>query len=186
MDLEGVNWTHDTLMTKLLIIDDDFDFADLTRRRIERLGLTADVHVGARGAMEKLVRGGFDLVILDLKMPDLDGTTVIQMIRTLGSGQIKVMFYSSADNQELRRLAEQHGAQGYLNKNASTGELELRIRQLLGDIRPERKSVAAFPRVHVSSGPAPKPLEPMDRASSTRPSQARASTTSFPAIRRRS
>lgn len=170
-------------MTKILIIDDDFDFADLTRRRIERLGFAVELHVGARGAMEKLVRGGFDLVILDLKMPDLDGTTMIRMIRTLGSGQIKVMFYSSADNNELRQLAEQHGAQTYLNKNASTEELELRLRQLLGDVRPERKSVADL-RIH-SSGPAPRSLERTERKPLGGPVRTRASTASFPAVRRR-
>jgi DNA-binding response OmpR family regulator len=118
-------------------------------------------------------------------MPDLDGTTVIQMIRTLGSGQMKVMFYSSADNNELRRLAEQHGAQGYLNKNASNEELEFRLRQLLGDFRQERKPTADGNRVHVSSGPAPKPLERTERKPSGGPVHSRPSTTSAPATRRR-
>jgi DNA-binding response OmpR family regulator len=128
-------------MNKILIIDDDFDFADLTRRRIERLGFEVKVHVGARGAMDQLLHGSYALVILDVKMPDIDGPAVIRMIRTLGTGQMKVMFYSSSDNHELRRLAEEHGAQSYLNKNATTEELEFRLRQLLGAPGGERKTL---------------------------------------------
>jgi DNA-binding response OmpR family regulator len=146
-------------MARILIIDDDFDFADLTRRRIERLGFDVKVHVGARGAMEQLLHGGFALVILDVKMPDIDGPAVIRMIRTLGTGQMKVMFYSSSDNHELRGLAEEHGAQSYLNKNATTEELEFRLRQLLGSPGGGRKTarssspVTAHARVLNTSAP---------------------------------
>ena len=57
-----------------------------------------------------------------------------------GTGDIKVMFYSSSDTQELRKLAEQHGAQGFLTKTASTGELEFRVRELLGGPRSSKAS----------------------------------------------
>jgi DNA-binding response OmpR family regulator len=171
-------------MTRILIIDDDFDFADLTRRRVERLGFEVKVHVGARGAMDLVLHGGFTLVMLDVRMPDLDGPAVIRMIRTLGTAQLKVMFYSSSDNAELRRLAEEHGAEGYLNKQATTEELEFRLRQLLGAPRAERKAADA-PRMHPwSSGPAPRLSNGLDRNRSGSP--ARAPTTAVPGTRRRS
>ena len=64
-------------------------------------------------------------------MPGLAGPDVMKMIRTLRTGQVKVMFYSSADSHELRRLSEEHEADGYLTKTATMPELELRIRDLL-------------------------------------------------------
>lgn len=118
-------------MTKILIIDDDLDFGDLTRRRLLRMGFEAKLHGGSRGVMDLLLRDDFALVILDLNMPGLAGPDVMKMIRTLRASQVKVMFYSSADSHELRRLAEEHEADGYLTKTASTPELELRIRDLL-------------------------------------------------------
>jgi CheY-like chemotaxis protein len=174
-------------MTRILIIDDDLDFADLTRRRVERLGFDVKVHVGARGAMEQLLHGGFSLVILDVKMPDFDGPAVIRMIRTLGTGKVKVMFYSSSDNSELRRLAEEHGAQGYLNKQATTEELEFRLRELVGAPCAERKAVEAT-QVHPwSSSPAPRPSTGRLRGPSGSPSLSRMPATSAPpATRRRS
>ena len=122
-------------MSKVLILDDDVAFGDLTRRRLERDGFSVQLHAGVHGAMDSLLRGGFDLVILDVKMPGLTGTDVIKLIRSSNNGHVKVMFYSSSDTHELRRLAEQHGAQGFLTKTASTEELEFRVREVLGEPR---------------------------------------------------
>lgn len=118
-------------MTRILIIDDDLDFGDLTRRRLLRLGFDAKLHGGSRGVMDLLLRDEFALVILDVNMPGLAGPDVMKMIRSLRAGQVKVMFYSSADSHELRRLSEEHDADGYLTKTATLPELELRIRDLL-------------------------------------------------------
>jgi DNA-binding response OmpR family regulator len=132
-------------VSKILILDDDHAFGDLTRRRLERQGFSVQLHASAHGAMDSLLRGGFDLVILDVKMPGLTGTDVIQLIRRSSNGDIKVMFYSSSDTQELRKLAEQHGAQSFLTKTASAGELEFRVRELVGGPR-SSKSAQRLPR----------------------------------------
>jgi DNA-binding response OmpR family regulator len=126
-------------MSKILIIDDDVDFGDLTQRRLARMGFEAKLHADSRGAMELLLRDEFELVMLDVKMPGLCGPDVMKMIRTLRTGQVKVMFYSSSDSSELRLLSEKHGADGYVTKAASMPELEWRIRALLPDASSQRK-----------------------------------------------
>lgn len=133
-------------MSSILIIDDDVDFGDLTRRRVQRMGFTAKVHGGSRGAMDLLLHNHFDLVILDLNMPGLSGPDVMKMIRTVRSGQVKVIFYSSADVHELRRLTELHDADGYLSKAATTQEFEFRVRDLLRDQGPRRSTAAPSAR----------------------------------------
>lgn len=127
-------------MSKILILDDDVNFGFLTKRRLERVGMDVQLHHEAPLAMDSLLRGRFDLVILDVKMPGLTGTDVIKLIRNTSNAHVKVMFYSSSDTHELRRLAEQHQAQGYLTKTASTQELEFRVRELLGEPRSARKA----------------------------------------------
>jgi len=134
-------------LSQILILDDDVALGDLTRRRLERQGFSVQLHAGAHGAMDCLLRGGFELVILDVKMPGLTGPDVIKLIRSSSTGHIKVMFYSSSDTNELRRLAEQHGAQGYLTKTASAGELEFRVRELLGEPRRVSKNVPRSSRL---------------------------------------
>lgn len=118
-------------MSNVLVIDDDIDLADLTRRRLQRMGLDAKVHAGSRGAMDLLLHDEFDLVILDLNMPGLGGPEVMKMIRMVRPNGIKVMFYSSTDPSELRRLTELHGADGYLSKSATPQEFEFRVRDLI-------------------------------------------------------
>jgi DNA-binding response OmpR family regulator len=119
-------------VSAILIIDDDLDLGDLTRRRLQRMGLVAKLHASSRGAMDLLLHDDFDLVILDVNMPGLSGPEVMKMIRMVRpGGRIKVMFYSSTDPTELRRLSELHGADGYLSKSATAQEFEFRIRDLL-------------------------------------------------------
>ncbi|MEY4544272.1 MAG: hypothetical protein RL685_467 [Pseudomonadota bacterium] len=127
-------------MSKILILDDDVNFGLLTKRRLERVGMDVQLHHESKVAMDSLLRGKFDLVILDVKMPGLNGTDVIQLIRNTSTAHVKVMFYSSSDTYELRRLAEQHHAQGFLTKTASTQELEFRVRELLGEARSTKKA----------------------------------------------
>lgn len=129
-------------MSKILIVDDDVNFGFLTKRRLERLGMDVQLQHEARPAMDTLLRSKFDLVILDVKMPGLTGTDVIKLIRNTSTAHVKVMFYSSSDSHELRRLAEEHQAQGFLTKTASTEELEIRVRELLGEPRSARRSAA--------------------------------------------
>ncbi|HWO13353.1 MAG TPA: response regulator [Polyangiaceae bacterium] len=133
-------------MASILILDDDVAFGDLTRRRLERQGFSVQLHGGVHGAMNALLRAKFDLVILDVKMPGMTGPDVIKLIRGSNTGDVKVMFYSSSDALELRRLADQHGAQGYITKMASTDELEIRVREVLGEPRSRRGEAPGEPR----------------------------------------
>lgn len=126
---------------RILLIDDDLSFSDLTRRRLSRGGYEVKVHGGGGGVLELLLREQFDLVMLDVNMPGLSGPIVADMLRSARGADLKVMFYSSSDYRELRRLAEEHGADGYASKSASTRELESRIAAVM-EGRPRRQPAA--------------------------------------------
>jgi len=67
--------------TKLLIIDDEVEFAATLRQRLELRGIDAtDVHSGGEG-LQTLAEIGPDIVILDLKMPDMAGLDVLAEIK---------------------------------------------------------------------------------------------------------
>lgn len=117
---------------KILVIDDDIDFGELTLRRLRRMGFECKLLPGAYGAIDLLLRDGYSLVLLDVNMPGLSGPEVLRTIRTLSSRTIKIVLFSSHDNQELRLLSEEHEADGYLSKTASSTEIELKILSTLG------------------------------------------------------
>lgn len=113
---------------QILVVDDDVSFGELTCRRLERLGYQAKLLPGARGVLTELVANRFAAVILDVNMPTLSGPELMKSIRQRA---VKVMLYSSTDPMDLRNLARDHGADAYLNKSASTKELEVRLREML-------------------------------------------------------
>jgi DNA-binding response OmpR family regulator len=113
---------------QILVVDDDVSFGELTCRRLERLGYQTKLLPGARGVLSELVANRFAAVILDVNMPALSGPELMQSIR---HRDVKVMLYSSTDTTDLRNLARDHGAHAYLNKSASTKELEVRLREML-------------------------------------------------------
>lgn len=118
---------------KILVVDDDVDFGELTLRRLLRMGFECKLLPGAQGVIDLLLRDGFTLVLLDVNMPGTSGPEVMSTIRSLSSRDIKIILFSSHDNQELRQLAESHKADGYLSKAASSTEIELKVLSVMGE-----------------------------------------------------
>lgn len=56
---------------RLRIVDDDQNFAELTRRRFTHLGFTVDFHCGGFGVTQKLLESRYDLLLIDFNMPGL-------------------------------------------------------------------------------------------------------------------
>ena len=84
----------------ILVVDDDAEIRTLLRDYLERNGLRATAVVDGRAMRAALERGRFDLVILDLKLPDTDGTEVLKHITTVRISESKqspfVNFYTVA------------------------------------------------------------------------------------------
>jgi adenylate cyclase len=66
---------------RILVVDDNESNRDMLSKRLEREGYSVDTAANGREALEKLETGGFDLVLLDIVMPEVDGFTVLRSIR---------------------------------------------------------------------------------------------------------
>ncbi|HVR50259.1 MAG TPA: response regulator, partial [Pseudorhodoferax sp.] len=66
---------------RILVVDDLELNRDLLVRRVRRLGHEAGVAVNGRDALEQLRRGDWDLVLLDITMPEMDGYDALRQIR---------------------------------------------------------------------------------------------------------
>jgi DNA-binding NtrC family response regulator len=66
---------------QLLVVDDDSAMCDLLRDELEDEGFTVDVASGGRAALVRLARGDIDVVVSDVKMPDLDGLDLLREIQ---------------------------------------------------------------------------------------------------------
>lgn len=68
-------------MKRIALVEDDSDIAYTIRLNLEREGYTVTHFANGNDAMAALQRGGFEFVILDLNLPDLDGLTICRELR---------------------------------------------------------------------------------------------------------
>ena len=101
----------------LLVVDDDEDNRDVLCRRLERHGYAATAAASGHEALALLRQDMFDLVLLDIMMPILDGIAVLKMIReTYTAAQLPIIMVSAKDESEDIVEALSLGANDYITK----------------------------------------------------------------------
>lgn len=115
---------------QLLVVEDDDGIAGPLVRTLEREGYTVERVATGSAGLERAARGGIDLVVLDLGLPDVDGLDVCRQLRTDGyDGGILIL---TARGGELDRVVGLDvGADDYLGKPFALAELLARTRALL-------------------------------------------------------
>lgn len=114
----------------LLLVEDDDAIAGPLVRALDREGYAVERVALGEQAVLRVARGGVDLVLLDLGLPDVDGTEVCRRIREGGS-QVPVMMVTSRSDELDRVVGLDVGADDYLPKPFGLAELFARIRALL-------------------------------------------------------
>jgi CheY-like chemotaxis protein len=119
-------------MKRIIVIDDDTTFGELTRQRLERAGYSVDVLNSPFGSLAQLRDKQYDLLILDVNMPGMKGSSLAELVqKTKGLEHSKIIFFSSMDPDSLQALASKHGVHG-LSKSASAQTLTQTVGRLLG------------------------------------------------------
>ena len=115
---------------RILVVDDEIHLADGIRENLEAEGYETDVaHDGAEG-LEKIRRERFDLVLLDVMMPKMNGLEVCEAMRAEGV-QTPVMFLTVKGEPEDRIRGLAAGGDDYLAKPFHLRELLLRVAAIL-------------------------------------------------------
>jgi len=121
-------------MTRVLIAEDEPGIASFLQRGFESEGFTAKVAERGDLALSLLRSGEFDLLILDLGLPEMDGFTVLQELRKKDR-RIPVLILTARDSVEDTVAGLDGGADDYVTKPFRFEELLARARARL---RPER------------------------------------------------
>ncbi|MDY7101646.1 MAG: response regulator transcription factor [Actinomycetota bacterium] len=116
---------------RVLVVDDEPDLADAVGRGLRREGYAVDVVYGGREAIDVLATNQYDLVSLDLTMPDVDGMDVCREIRRTAGAATRVLMLTARDTIEDRVAGLDRGADDYLVKPFAFPELSARVRMLL-------------------------------------------------------
>jgi len=113
----------------ILIVDDDPQIREVVRFAIGREGFRVSEAGNGRDAIEAFGRERPDLVILDILMPEMDGTDVCREIRR--NSTVPIIFLSSKDDEVDRILGLELGGDDYVTKPFSPRELVARVRAVL-------------------------------------------------------
>lgn len=110
----------------VLVVDDDATVQETLRRFLEEKGY--EVHTASNGedALEALERASPDVMLLDIRMPGIDGLEVLERVRQAGEEVGVIMISGEADEETARRSLEQ-GAADYITKPFDLDYLELSL-----------------------------------------------------------
>jgi len=113
----------------LLLVDDDTELCGMMKEFFAEAGHRLDCAYNGRGGLASAINGAYDLVILDVMLPILDGFTVLQQLRK--RKDLPVIMLTARIRQEDRILGLNTGADDYLPKPFDPDELLARIRAVL-------------------------------------------------------
>lgn len=116
-------------MTKVLLIDDDIELSSLLITYLEKEGFEVETaRDGALGA-KWAVSGEFAIVVLDVRLPGLNGIDVLRRIR--GESAIPIIMLTACSDCADRIVGLELGADDYMPKPCAPGELAARLRAVL-------------------------------------------------------
>jgi len=128
---------------RILVVDDDATGRATMAELLRLEGYLVDEASGGRAALERLAVEAYDVMLLDLKMPDLDGVAVLKGAAQIAS-ETQAVVFTAHGSMESAIQAVRHGAYDYLLKPASTAEVVACIARALerGQARARQRRLA--------------------------------------------
>jgi CheY-like chemotaxis protein len=117
-------------MAKILVIDDEPGIRDLLDRLLRRKGYDVVLAESGRQGVELFRRERPDVLVLDLKMPEMDGLTVLRQIRSLNRSQ-PVIVLTGSRTAEMEQQVRALGVTEYIAKGFSLHLLGDALKRLL-------------------------------------------------------
>jgi len=116
---------------KILVVDDDHVTRTVLKKLLKNLGYEAHTASGGRKALEQLLRLEFDLMLVDVMMPEMDGFSLIRVFKQASSKEIPCIMMSGSEDPETLAKCFQCGAEDFLPKPIKEEILKARIQKCL-------------------------------------------------------
>src|SRR5204862_3519796 len=125
---------------RVLVVDDDPGVLDVVAFTLRREGYAVDEERTGTSALEAARTRSYDIVILDIMLPELSGTDVCRALRA--ESDVPILMLTARDAEVDRVLGLELGADDYVTKPFSTAELLSRVRAILRRRRLDRANGA--------------------------------------------
>jgi DNA-binding response OmpR family regulator len=120
-------------VARILVVDDQPEVAELVQAVLKDEGHAADAVYSGRAALDRLAQTVYDLVVCDVRMPDVDGKAVFRAVAQLGSPRPVVLFMTGYGDSPTDSEFLQTTAAVVLAKPLGIDALLERVRCLLAD-----------------------------------------------------
>lgn len=129
------------MQEKILIIEDETKIADVVKSYLEREGYHASIADTGEKAL-RLIKESYDLIILDLMLPDIDGEDICAAVREISDIPILMLTAKSSENDRVKGLGI--GADDYIVKPFSARELVARVKAHLRRTKGKENRILSF------------------------------------------
>lgn len=126
-------------MARVLIIDDSPMLVELMTKALSGAGFEAAGAIDLATLDQQLAARKFDLILVDINMPEMFGDDVVEFLRTQKKTDAQLVLYSDMSEGELAKRAQASGADGYLTKAAG-------VEACLADVRARLSRQPTAPR----------------------------------------
>jgi DNA-binding response OmpR family regulator len=135
---------------KILLVEDEITLSNIISKGLKKSGYAVDTAFDGKEALELFEINVYDLIILDLNLPKMDGMEVLWQIRdTCGDTKILILSARSEIHDKITGLDK--GANDYLVKPFDFQELEARIRNLLRRSFTQKNTIISFSSLTLDS-----------------------------------
>ncbi|AIQ66106.1 transcriptional regulator [Paenibacillus stellifer] len=124
---------------RILIVEDEVHLAEALSQILKKHNYSVDIVHDGRSGLDNALSGIYDLVLLDIMMPELDGISVLKELRSEGNPTPVILLTAKGEISD-KVTGLDYGADDYIAKPFSTEELMARIRAALrrkGEVLPE-------------------------------------------------
>jgi DNA-binding response OmpR family regulator len=134
-------------VTKLLLVEDERELGSVLTRHLEGEGFEVRLSTDGREALERMSREIFDLIVLDVMLPGVDGLEVARVLRSSPNNpsgtrsSVPILMLTARAEESDRVLGLEVGADDYLTKPFSLKELVARVRAMLRRVQLLRETL---------------------------------------------
>lgn len=114
---------------RVLIVEDERRIARFLQMELEHEGMSTAIEDNGRRAYERIMQENYDLILLDVMLPDMDGFTICRKVRELS--QVPIIMLTAKDDLDDKVQGLDIGADDYITKPFATPELLARMRVVL-------------------------------------------------------
>ena len=127
-------------MAKVLVVEDNLANQRLVRLLLESMQHDVECAFTGEEGWARIQGGAYDLVLLDMHLPGLDGFQLAKRIKAIHGQEVKIVAVTALAMEGDERKVMESGCDGYFSKPISVRDFRTRISEILGSGEPARES----------------------------------------------